>query len=65
MFLSAVWEVLGSAEKCWEKESDGKEYGKCWEKEIDILEMKCLRSLVRVPQMDRVRGVLFLFLIEE
>ena len=31
-------------------------YEKCWEKESDVLEMKCLRSLVGVSRMDRVRN---------
>ena len=31
-------------------------YEKCLEKESDVLEMKCLRSLVGVSRMDRVRN---------
>ena len=31
-------------------------YEKCLEKEVNVLEMKCLRSLVGVSRMDRVRN---------
>ena len=53
--LGERWKV------CWVIEdwggvlrSRGMGYKKCWEKEVNVLEMKCLRSLVGVSRMDRV-----------
>ena len=31
-------------------------YEKCWKRKVNVLEMKCLRSLVGVSRMDRVRN---------
>ena len=36
--------------------SRGMVYKKCREKEVNVLEMKCLKSLVGVSRMDRVRN---------
>ena len=61
---------MGSAEKCPEQESIGDKgqevstalFGAAWglrsaeRRKVNFLEMKCLRSLVGVSRMDRVRN---------